>query len=174
MRISDWSSDVCSSDLYRPYLSGGEAREQARRTERNRWLLRLGIAGLGTMQAMMFAEALYLDFNNEMPLATRDFFRWITLLVSSPVVFYSGWPFIAGMARELRGRRLGMDTLIASATLLAWGASLVETIRGGVHVWYDAAVMFVFFLLARERVVSGKSVSGSVDLGGCRYLKKKN
>src|SRR3546814_15096496 len=99
------------------------------------------------MQAMMCAEALYLDFNNEMPLTTRDFFRWITLLVSSPVVFYSGWPFIAGMARELRGRRLGMDTLIASATLLAYGASLVETIRGGVHVWYDAAVMFGFFLL---------------------------
>src|SRR3546814_4351041 len=132
---------------YRPYLSGGEAREQARRTERNRWLLRLGIAGLGTKQAMMLAEALYLDFNNEMPLATRDFFRWITLLVSSLVVFYSGWPFIAGMARELRGRRLGMDTLIASAPLLAWGASLVETIRGGVPVWYDAAGMFVCFLL---------------------------
>src|SRR3546814_8530529 len=85
-----------------------------------------------------------------MPLATRDFFRWITLLVSSPVVFYSGWPFIAGMARELRGRRLGMDTLIASATLLAWGASMVEMIRGGVHVWYDAAVMFVFFLLVER------------------------
>ncbi|GAA3918365.1 heavy metal translocating P-type ATPase [Luteimonas lutimaris] len=133
---------------YRPYLSGGEAREQARRAERNRWLLRLGLAGLGTMQAMMFAEALYLDFNNEMPTATRDFFRWITLLVSTPVVFWAGWPFIAGMLRELRGRRLGMDTLIASATLLAWGASFVETVRGGVHVWFDAAVMFVFFLLA--------------------------
>jgi Cu2+-exporting ATPase len=133
---------------YRPYLGGGEAREQARRAERNRWLLRLGIAGLGAMQAMMFAEALYLDFDNEMAVATRDFFRWVTLLVSSPVVFYSGWPFIAGMARELRGRRLGMDTLIAGATLLAYGASLVETIRGGPHVWFDAAVMFVFFLLA--------------------------
>ncbi len=133
---------------YRPYLSGGEAREEARRNERNRWLIRLGIAGLGAMQAMMFAEALYLDTRGEMPLATRDFFRWITLLVSSPVVFYAGWPFIAGMLRELRGRRLGMDTLIASATLLAYGASVVETIRGGPHVWYDAAVMFVFFLLA--------------------------
>ncbi|HVI59103.1 MAG TPA: heavy metal translocating P-type ATPase [Luteimonas sp.] len=133
---------------YRPYLSGGEAREQARRAERNRWLLRLGLAGLGTMQAMMFAEALYLDFDNEMPVATRDFFRWITLLVSTPVVFWAGWPFIAGMLRELRGRRLGMDTLIAGATLLAWGASFVETVRGGVHVWFDAAVMFVFFLLA--------------------------
>ena len=133
---------------YRPYLSGGEAREQARRAERNRWLLRLGLAGLGTMQAMMFAEALYLDFDNEMPIATRDFFRWVTLLVSTPVVFWAGWPFIAGMLRELRGRRLGMDTLVASATLLAWGASFIETLRGGAHVWFDAAVMFVFFLLA--------------------------
>lgn len=133
---------------YRPYLSGGEAREQARRAERNRWLLRLGIAGIGAMQAMMFAEALYLDVNHEMPIATRDFFRWLTMLVSSPVVFYAGWPFLAGMARELRGRRLGMDTLVASATLLAYGASIVETLRGGPHVWYDAAVMFVFLLLA--------------------------
>ncbi len=133
---------------YRPYLSGGEAREQARRAERNRWLIRLGIAGLGAVQAMMFAEALYLDTRGQMPLATRDFFRWITLLVSSPVVFYAGWPFIAGMLRELRGRRLGMDTLVASATLLAYGASVVETLRGGPHVWYDAAVMFVFLLLA--------------------------
>ena len=133
---------------YRTYLSGGQAREQARRSERNRWLLRMGIAGLGMMQSMMFAGSLYLDTNHEMPLPTRDFFRWLTLLVSSPVVFYSGWPFISGMLRELRGRRLGMDTLIASATLLAYGASVIETIRGGPHVWFDAAVMFVFFLLA--------------------------
>ncbi len=133
---------------YRPFLSGGEAREEARRAERNRWLIRLGVAGLGAMQAMMFAEALYLDTRGEMSLATRDFFRWVTVLVSSPVVFYSGWPFISGMLRELRGRHLGMDTLIASATLLAYGASIVETIRGGPHVWFDAAVMFVFLLLA--------------------------
>ncbi|MFD0724923.1 heavy metal translocating P-type ATPase [Lysobacter brunescens] len=133
---------------YRPSLATGEAHEQARRRERNRWLLRLGVAGLGSMQAMMFAEALYLDTAGEMPLPTRDFFRWITFLVSTPVVFYAGWPFIEGMWRELRGRRLGMDTLIASSTLLAYFASLLETVRGGVHVWYDAAVMFVFLLLA--------------------------
>lgn len=149
---------------YRPFLSGGEAREEARRSERNRWLIRLGVAGLGAMQAMMFAEALYLDTRGEMSLATRDFFRWVTILVASPVVFYSGWPFIAGMLRELRARRLGMDTLIASASLLAYGASVVETIRGGPHVWFDAAVMFVFLLLAarmleqRARNIAGAQV----------------
>ncbi|MET0808286.1 MAG: heavy metal translocating P-type ATPase metal-binding domain-containing protein, partial [Pseudoxanthomonas sp.] len=80
---------------YRPYLGGGEASERERRRERNRALARIGIAGLGSMQAMMFAEALYLDFGNTMPAPTRDFFRWITFLVSTPVVFYAGWPFLA-------------------------------------------------------------------------------
>ncbi|WP_447729532.1 heavy metal translocating P-type ATPase [Pseudoxanthomonas suwonensis] len=133
---------------YRPYLAGSEALERERTRERRRWLLRLGIAGLGMLQAMMMAEALYLDFDSTMPEATRDFFRWLTCLLCAPVVFYSGWPFLAGAARELRQRRLGMDFLIASSTLLAYFASLVETIRGGPHVWYDAAVMFVFLLLA--------------------------
>ena len=132
---------------YRPYLAAGDSAERERRRERNRWLLRIGIAGLGAMQAMMFAEALYLDTAREMPWATRDFFRWIALLVSAPVVFYSGWPFLAGMARELRQRRAGMDTLVSLSLLLAFFASAVQTLRHGEHVWYDAAVMFVFLLL---------------------------
>ncbi len=132
---------------YRPWLASGEAREQALRKERQQWLLRLGVAGLGAMQAMMFAEALYLDSRGEMSLATRDFFRWITFLVATPVVFYSGWPFLQGMLRELRARRLGMDTLVAGSTLLAYFTSLYETLRGGSQVWFDAAVMFVFLLL---------------------------
>jgi len=133
---------------YRPYLATGDARERARRGERNRWLLRLGVAGLGAMQAMMFAEALYLDTNATMSHAMRDFLRWVTFLVATPVVFWAGWPFIAGCLRELRARRAGMDTLVATSTLLAYGASVVETVRGGPQVWYDAAVMFVFLLLA--------------------------
>lgn len=137
---------------YRPWLAGGEGEETARRVSQRRWLLRLGVAGLGTMQAMMFAEALYLDTSGQMSLATRDFFRWITFLVASPVVFYAGWPFLAGAWRELASRHLGMDTLVAGATLLAYGASLSETLRGGPHVWYDAAVMFVFLLLVARAI----------------------
>lgn len=132
---------------YRPYLATGSARERARRAERHRWLLRLGIAGLGSMQAMMFAEALYLDFSGTMSLPMRDFLRWVTFLVATPVVFYAGWPFLHGAWREIHQRRLGMDVLIATSTLLAYVASVFETLRGGPHVWYDAAVMFVFLLL---------------------------
>jgi Cu2+-exporting ATPase len=137
---------------FTPQLATGLAREQGHRRARRSDLMRLGVAGLGAMQAMMFAEALFLDTRGEMPLATRDFLRWIAFLVSTPVVFYAGWPFLAGMARELRGRRLGMDSLVAVSVLLAYGASLVETLRGGVHVWFDAAVMFVFLLLVARQL----------------------
>lgn len=150
---------------YMPYLAGGLARERARRAERNRDLLRVGIAGLASMQAMMFAEALYLDFSGQMPLATRDALRWITFLVSTPVVFWCGWPFIAGALREIARRRPAMDTLVAGSTLLAYGASVWETVRGGTHVWYDAAVMFVFLLLSARMLEqrARRSASAQVD-----------
>jgi Cu2+-exporting ATPase len=147
-----WPLERLAALGYRPYLATGEARERARRRERNRSLLRIGLAGLGAMQAMMFAEALYLDTANQMPVATRDFFRWLTFLVSTPVVFWAGWPFLAGAWRELRHRALGMDTLVAGSSLLAYIASVVETVRGGAHVWYDAAVMFVFLLLVARQL----------------------
>jgi Cu2+-exporting ATPase len=132
---------------YRPFLAGGEALELERRRERNALLLRLGIAGLAAMQAMMFSEAAWLGDAQQMALPTRDFFRWLTLLACTPVVFFSGLPFLTGMRRELALRRPGMDTLAALSILLAYGASVVETLRGGPQVWFDAAAMFVLFLL---------------------------
>ncbi|GAB2490787.1 heavy metal translocating P-type ATPase [Arenimonas alkanexedens] len=150
---------------YRPHLAQGEAAERERRRERNQLIARLGVAVLGATQAMMFAEALYLDTANEMAPATRDFFRWITFLVSTPVVFFSGWPFLAGMWVELRHRRPGMDTLVATSVLLAYFASLVETLRGGRHVWFDAAVMFVLFLLAARflELMARRQASARLD-----------
>ncbi|KFN51020.1 heavy metal translocating P-type ATPase [Arenimonas composti] len=130
---------------YRAHLAGGAAAERERRRERNTLIARLGVATLGALQAMMYADALYYDATMSVPM--RDLFRWTALLVSTPVVFFSGWPFLAGMARELRARAPAMDTLIAGSVLLAYLASAVQTLRGGAVVWFDAAVMFVWFLL---------------------------
>lgn len=151
---------------YKPYLSVNEAFEQQNRKQRNRLLLKLGLAALVTTQTMMFSEALYFDTQNEMSIATRDFFRWLTFLLCSPVVFYSGSEFIRGMLREFKHRQLGMDTLAASSILLAYFASLYQTLTGGEHIWFDAAAMFVLFLLSArviERFARNKA-RAQVDL----------
>jgi Cu2+-exporting ATPase len=137
---------------YRPCLAGQREQEAARSADTRRWLLRIGLAGIASLQAMMFAEALYLDTQQQMPAATRDFFRWLTFLIATPVVFYAGFPFLAGAWHELRARRAGLDVLVAGATLLAWGASTLELLRGGAQVWFDAAVMFVFLLLVARMI----------------------
>lgn len=131
------------------YRAHRPARDDARAIagERRASLKRLALAGLGAMQAMMLSEALYLGADGLDP-ATRDFFRWVTLAVATAVVFYSGGPFLRGAWRELALRRVGMDLLVGVSVLLAWGVSVVETVRGGDAVYFDAAVMFVFFLLA--------------------------
>ncbi len=132
---------------YRAFLTRGGELEQSREKEKKQLLLRIGLAALVAMQTMMFAEALYLDTTNAMPEGTRDMFRWLCFITATPVVFYSGMPFIRGMLNELKQKTLGMDFLAASSILLAYAGSFYQTLIGGQHVWYDAAVMFVLFLL---------------------------
>ncbi|MFO0043399.1 MAG: heavy metal translocating P-type ATPase [Pseudomonadota bacterium] len=135
---------------YLPHLPGAD--DAAATRERRRALKRLVVAGLGMMQGMMFAEALYFGDGGGMDLATRDFFRWIGLSVATPVVFCAGWPFLRGAWIEWRQRRPAMDLLVATTILVAWLASVVETLRGGPAVYFDSAVMFVFLLLATRHL----------------------
>jgi Cu2+-exporting ATPase len=123
------------------------ALDDARRRESRAALKRLIVAGFGAMQAMMYASALYLGAFEDMDTTTRDLFRWLGLLVATPVVFYSARPFFSGALRALRGRRLGIDVPVALAIALIYLASIVEALRGGAEVYFDSVSMFVFFLL---------------------------
>lgn len=132
---------------YQAYLAEDAAENQANERERRQWLTRLGVALIAAVQAMMFSEALYLDVAGSMATETRDALRWLSFLMTTPVVFYSGFGFLRGAYVELRARALGMDFLVASSVLLAYFASVLETIRGGSQVYFDAAAMFVLLLL---------------------------
>ncbi len=133
---------------FEPQPLNAETLDALARAEQRAALKRLAVAGLGMMQAMMYAVALYAGAFAGMDPSTRDFFRWLGLLVTTPVVLYAGAPFLRGAARELAARRLGMDTPVALAVLLVYLASVIETVRGGAQVYFDSASMFVFLLLA--------------------------
>jgi Cu2+-exporting ATPase len=135
-------------------------------TARRRALKKLVVAGLGMMQAMMFAEALYFGDDGSMDLATRDLFRWLGLLVSAPVIAYAGADFFRGALLEWRWRRLGMDFLVSTTVLLAYLASFIETLRGGPAVYFDSAVMFIFLLLATRHLEQAARVraNSAVDV----------
>lgn len=132
---------------YRPRLpmhSGQQVADQ----RAQRWLLaRLLVAGLGAMQAMMYAVALYVGAFDGIETIYRDFFRIAGLVVATPVVFFSGWPFFSSAWRMLRHRHVSMEVPVALALLLGWGGSVWATWYGGEHVYFESISMFVFFLL---------------------------
>ncbi|HRX88239.1 MAG TPA: heavy metal translocating P-type ATPase, partial [Steroidobacteraceae bacterium] len=55
---------------------------------------------------------------------------------------------LRGAWQNLRTRSLGMDVPVALALLLAFSASVYNTLRGSGEVYFDSVTMFVFFLLA--------------------------
>ena len=140
--------EVLSRAGYRARPLDRQALDDARRRESQDALKRLLVAGFGAMQSMMFAAVLYLGTSDPLDDATRGLSRWLGFLIATPVVFYSAQPFFAGAARALAARRLGIDVPVAIAIAAIYGASLIEALRGGGHVYFDSVSMFVFFLLA--------------------------
>src|SRR5215203_5278498 len=70
----------------------------------------------------------------------------VVMLLSTPVVFYSGWIFISGAYHSLRRRTLNMSVLIATGVLAAYLFSVLITFLGG-ETFYEAAAMLVTFVL---------------------------
>jgi Cu2+-exporting ATPase len=137
---------------YKPHLPVAGAEEQGRQEERRASMRRLGVAGLGMMQVMMYAVGLYAGDAFGMKVAERSFLEWVSLLVTLPVLLYSGKIFFDGAWRSLRAARPGMDVPVALAIGLAFAASCINFFRGDGQVWFDSVVMFIFFLTLGRHV----------------------
>jgi len=133
---------------YRALPLDARGLDDLRRRESRDALKRLLVAGFGTMQAMMYATAIYLGAAETLDTSTRELLRWLGLMVATPVVLYSARPFFAGAWRSLAARRVGMDVPVALAIAAVYAASLIEAVRGTGEVYFDSVSMFVFFLLA--------------------------
>jgi len=123
-------------------------QEQLYRQERRKALRRLAVAGLGMMQVMMLAVALYAGEYEGMRQGLRNFLRWISLLLTVPVVLYSAQSFFTSAWRGLKRRQPGMDVPVSLAIGAAFLASAWATVSGSGEIYFDSVTMFTFFLLA--------------------------
>ncbi len=129
----------------RPYQA--DEVEQQLKAEHRSMLIRLAVAGIGSFQSMMLAFPLYFELVNDLSPEFVSFFRWFSLLVATPVVFYSARPFFRNARRDIRSRHLTMDVPVAIAIGLAYAASAWVTVFGGDEVYFESVCMFTFFLL---------------------------
>lgn len=120
-------------------------QEQRARAEQRRALMGLAVAGLGMMQVVMLAVAMYAG--SDMSTDVRQFLRWMSLVFATPVVLFAARPFFHNAWSGLRQRQLGMDVPVALAIGGAFLASAWATWAGHGEVYYDSVTMFTFLLL---------------------------
>lgn len=106
-------------------------------------LIRLGVAGFAMMNVMLLSVAVWSGAQD----ATRDLLHLIAALIALPAAAFSAQPFFINAWAALRHGRLNMDVPISLAIILAALMSLYESLNGGQHAYFDAALSLTFFLL---------------------------
>ncbi|HUF55704.1 MAG TPA: heavy metal translocating P-type ATPase [Thermohalobaculum sp.] len=113
---------------------------------------------------------------------SRNTGQWIELVLATPIVLWSGWPFLARGAKSFRTMNLNMFSLIGMGVAAAYAFSVVAVVvpgifpagfrgpEGNVGVYFEAAAVIVVLVLlgqmmelgARER--TGTAIRALLDL----------
>ncbi|MGA2893911.1 MAG: heavy metal translocating P-type ATPase [Xanthobacteraceae bacterium] len=123
-------------------------RVEADESRHAKMLLRcLAVAGFAAMNVMLLSIAVWSGNVSDMTRETRDLFHWLSALIALPAVAYAGQPFFVSAWRALHARTTNMDVPISVGVVLAVALSVYETATHAVHVYFDSAIMLLFFLL---------------------------
>ena len=109
-------------------------------------LISMGVAGFAAANIMLLSVSVWAG-HGEMGETTRRTLHALSGAIALPVLIFSGRHFFRSAFNVLRRGHANMDVPISLALCLAFGVSVSETLRGGPHAYFDAAVMLLFFLL---------------------------
>ncbi|TVR23483.1 MAG: copper-translocating P-type ATPase [Nitriliruptor sp.] len=117
------------------------------------WLIRVIVATPPTLVVLWLAM-----FSGE--LGEEPWARWTQFVLTTPVQFYVGWPFLKEMVRRALRFTANMDTLIGIGTLAAYGYSTVALFTGGFLYFEVAAAIVALLALGRYFEARAKSRAG--------------
>jgi len=123
-----------------------ESAEGAIKKSNRAMLFRLFFAGFAMMNMMWISIALYSGANQD---EFRQFFHWMGLLLATPTLFYSGYPFFRGALGGLRGGHLTMDLPITIGLSVTYVYSLYVTVTHSTvgEVYFDTVTNLTFVIL---------------------------
>lgn len=108
---------------------------------------KLWVAGIFTLP--VFVLSMFHIFHFE-------YKNWLLLILSLPVILFSGSEFYVNAWKQAKYRMVNMDTLVALSTGIAFVFSTINTILPGIflraglepHVYFESATVIIAFILA--------------------------
>ena len=132
---------------YTPHPYRGGERAALRRSDDRAMLVRIGVAGAISTNAMLVAIAIYAGEFNTMDHGTLQLFRWISLFLTIPILVWPGRVFFTSAWAALRAGSVHMDVPIAFALTAATTRGTINTVTGSGPIYFDGVCVLVFLLL---------------------------
>ena len=141
----------------RPYRESEQFK--ARRAESRDLLVRFGTAAFLSSQLMIYSTALYAGYFQGIDPGTKIILEIIAMVLTIPVILYSGMPFIQNTISGLRHLHFTMDALISIGAGSAFIYSVYQMFIGGTVYFDTSAMIITLILLGRyiESTAKGKA-----------------
>lgn len=107
----------------------------------------LAVAGFGAGNVMLISLSLWFSDMSQMGENMRNLLYFFSALIALPVIVFSSRPFFISAYNSVKRGYPNMDLAISIAISLISIVSLIQTFEGANHIYFDSAVMLIFFLL---------------------------
>lgn len=141
---------------YEPYISQGQTEKNKKPKNDRSLIYKLGVAGFCFGNIMLFSIPEYFSGSAASEPFLEGVFRYLNVLFSIPVFFYSASPFFISAWKGIRQRHLNIDVPVALAIAATFIRSLTDVFIHNGSGFFDAMTGIVFFMLA-GRVLQGRT-----------------
>ncbi len=150
---------------YNAYAYDAKLQEERTNKTRRDYYSRLLVGIFCTMNIMWIAVAQYAGFFTGITQGIKDILNVAELVLATPALFYTGWPYFKGAYFALKNRLINMDFLIIAGTLSAYIYSIYVTISQVGEVYFESVTMVITIIFAGKylEVLSKKSAVDSLD-----------
>ncbi len=129
------------------------------------YFIKMMVAVIASMNIMMLSVAKYTGFFTGIDEEVKEMIHIGEFLLSTPVLFYSGWIFFKGAYYGLKNRVLNMDFLVSSGATLTYIYSLFILFGAKGESYFDSVAMIITFVLVGKylEVIGKKSAVDTLD-----------
>ncbi|MCT7522120.1 heavy metal translocating P-type ATPase [Aliarcobacter cryaerophilus] len=164
LKLSDIIKKIRSIG-YNAYAYDSSIADKEASKAKQDYFVRMMVAVVCTMNIMMLSVAKYTGFFTGMSLEVKNMIHLAEFILTTPVLFFSGFVFYKGAYFGLKNRIVNMDLLVSSGATMTYVYSLFVLFGAKGESYFDSVAMIITFVLVGKylEVIGKKSAIDTLD-----------
>ncbi|MFA7084320.1 MAG: heavy metal translocating P-type ATPase [Arcobacteraceae bacterium] len=157
--------DKIRSIGYNAYAYDAKVADDKAIKARRDYFIRMMVAVFASMNIMMLSVAKYTGFFTGIDEETKHLIHIGEFILTTPVLFYSGWVFFKGAYYGMKNKIVNMDLLVSSGATASYIYSLYILFGGKGESYFDSVTMIITFVLVGKylEVIGKKNAVDTLD-----------